>query len=84
MQVSYKLRLPIAFLRVMHCVGQPTHRSVHSGKTRLCIELRNQGFRDGRSYCVKGKAATTLSVKSEFDVASTESRTTGMVGNNPG
>ncbi len=23
----------------MRCVGQPTHRSVHRGKTRLCIEL---------------------------------------------
>ena len=45
MQVSYKVRFSQSpWPRVMRCVGQPAHRSVHRGKTRLCIELRNQFF----------------------------------------
>jgi hypothetical protein len=45
MHVSSKVRFrQFPWPRVMCCVGQPTHRSVNTGKTRLCIELRNQFF----------------------------------------
>ena len=43
MKVSYEVRFSQSpWPRVMRYVGQPTHRSVHRGIARLCIELRNQ------------------------------------------
>ena len=30
--------------RVMRCIGQLVHRSVHRGTTELCIELRKHPF----------------------------------------
>ncbi len=45
MQVSYKVRFRQSpWPRVMRVDGQLSGRSVHRGKTRLCIELRNQFF----------------------------------------
>ena len=45
MQVSYKVRFSQSpWPRVMRVDGQLSGRSVHRGKTRLCIELRNQFF----------------------------------------
>ena len=45
MKVSYEVRSSQSpWPRVMRFVGQPTDRSVHRGKTGLCIELRNHHF----------------------------------------
>jgi hypothetical protein len=45
MKVSYKVRFSQSpWPRVMRFVGQPADRSVHRGKTGLCIELRNHFF----------------------------------------
>ena len=45
MKVSYEVRPSQSpWPRVMRSGGQPTGRSVHRGKTGLCIELRNQPF----------------------------------------
>ena len=42
MKVSYEVRPSQSpWPRVMRFVGQPADRSVHRGKTGLCIELRN-------------------------------------------
>lgn len=45
MQVLYEVRLSQSpWPRVMRSVGQSADRSVHRGKTGLCIELRNHSF----------------------------------------
>ena len=45
MKVSYEVRLSQSpWPRVMRILGRPNFRSVHRGKTGLCIELRNHHF----------------------------------------
>ena len=45
MEVSYEVRFSQSpWPRVMRLYGQPSGRSVHRGKSGLCIELRNQFF----------------------------------------
>ena len=45
MKVSYEVRLSQSpWPRVMRLAGQPSGRSVHRGKTGLCIELRKHPF----------------------------------------
>ena len=45
MKVSYKVRFSQSpWPRVMRRVRQLARRSVHRGKTGLCIELRNHHF----------------------------------------
>jgi hypothetical protein len=45
MKVSYEERSSQSpWPRVMRLYGQPSGRSVHRGKTGLCIELRNHLF----------------------------------------
>ena len=45
MEVSYEVRSrPSPWHRVMRLYGQPSSRSVHRGKSGLCIELLKQFF----------------------------------------
>ena len=56
MKVSYKERLSQSpWPRVMRCVGQLTHRSVHRGKTGPCIELRKLQFVVADLFTARGR-----------------------------
>ncbi len=67
----------------MRCVGQPARRSVHRGTTGRCMELRKHPFEVADLILNMGKATVMSNDKGEFDVAPTESETTGTVGNFP-
>ena len=64
MQVSYKVRPSQSpWPRVMRCVGRPSDRSVHRGKTRPCIELRKHHFVEADLVLTKGRQQRSRTTK---------------------
>ena len=83
MQVLYKVRPSQSpWPRVMRRDGQLSGRSVHRGKTRLCIELRNQFFARPTLLC-QGEGNSGFERNGKSETTSTESKTTCMTGNSP-
>ena len=83
MKVSYEVRFSqLPWPRVMRYVGQPTHRSVHRGMVRLCIELRNQVSARPTLFS-QGEGNSGFERNGKSETTSTESKTTCMTGNSP-